>query len=88
MASRASDAIVVVPSSGVVPVAEANGLMVWSSAGGDDDGCNDETDKAGDLDCARDDLGLTKEAHTQEVCDQDEHQRNRDNNGSRNVCPV
>lgn len=86
--SRTGDAVVINPGTRVIPVAEANGLVVGTSAGGDDDGGEDEADEAEDLDGAAHDLGLAVPAHAEQVAKEDEGEGYRDDDGGCYVCPI
>lgn len=88
VAGRAADAVVVDPGAGVVPVAEADGLVVGPAAGGDDDGGEDEADEAEDLDGAAGDLCLAVPADAEQVAGEDEDEGDGDDDGRGDVGPV
>jgi hypothetical protein len=72
----------------VSPVSETDSLMVRCASSGDDNGDNDQTQEAQNLDRCSDDFSFTKEADIQQINSKNCDQTNSDDYRRCEVCPV
>lgn len=88
MSSISLDAVVISERTGFRPIAEANGLAVGCSAGGDDDGNDDQTQKAQNFDGGSDDFSLSEETNVHQVDSQNSNETNCNDYSRCDVGPV
>lgn len=88
MASGSVNAIVIYPGSGVVPVSKADGVVIGTTAGSDDDGNDDETNKAEHFDSSGDDFSLSVVPNIAKVDREDKNEPDCDNHCRSDIAPV